>query len=87
MVKRMAEKEITLNQIGVMIEEIGDDVKGVAEGHQVIRSEMQQMEGRLTGKIDGNKSAIKFVAKQLGDKIDKVDEKLDEHMRVPHAVG
>jgi len=42
----MAEKKVTLNQIAVMIEGIRSDVQLVAEGHQVIRSEMRQMEER-----------------------------------------
>lgn len=71
---------------GVKIEQVAMDVKAVAEGHQVIRSEMRQMEQRLGEKIGENKSAIGFVAKQLGDKIDKVNQNLEEHMRVPHAV-
>jgi len=82
----MAEKEITLNQIAVMIEKVGSDVKAVAEGHQVIRSEMAQMEERLTEKIKENSSAIKWIAKDLGDKIDKVARTLDEHVKLPaHA--
>ena len=44
-------KEITLNQIAVMIEKVGGDVKGVAEGHQVIRSEMKQMKDEILEKI------------------------------------
>jgi hypothetical protein len=59
----MAEEEITLNQIAVMIEKVGSDIKAVAEGHQVIRSEMTQMEARLTEKIEENSAAIKWVAK------------------------
>ena len=82
----MAEKEVTLNQIAVMIEKVGSDVKAVAEGHQVIRSEMAQMEERLTEKIEENSSAIKWVAKDLGDKIDKVARTLDEHVKLPAHV-
>lgn len=81
----MAEKK--MERFELLLEEIRDNVKTVAEGHEVIRLEMRRMEGRLTEKIEGNKSAVKFAAKQLGGKIDKVDEKLEEHVRVPHAVG
>ena len=66
-----------------LLEEIRSDVKLSLEGHDTLRSEMRQMEGRLTEKIEENESAIKFVAKQLGDKIDNVDKKLDVHMRQP----
>lgn len=68
-----------IQQNGIKIEQIASDVKAVAEGHQVIRSEMRQMEQRLVEKIEENKSAVKFAAKQIGDK-------LDQHMRQPAHV-
>jgi hypothetical protein len=82
----VAEEKVTLNQIAVLIEGVKSDVKAVAEGHQVIRSEMRQMEDRLAGKISLMDDKLEFVAKQLGDQIDKVDRKLDEHMRKPAHV-
>jgi len=95
----MAE-EVTLNQLGTMIEGLRGDVKAVAEGHGVIRSEMKQMKTELLEKIEENNSAIKWVAKDLGgkiegvrEKVDKLDErtgriedKLDAHMRQPAHV-
>ncbi len=78
----MVENEITLNQIAVMIEKVGSDVKTVAEGHQVIRREMQEMRGELMSEIDFVKSALKVVS----DKVNKIDRTLDEHVRLPaHA--
>ena len=67
----------------ILLEEIKGDIKGVAEGHETIRSEMRQMEQRLAEKIDENTSAIKFVV----DKVNKIDQKLDKHISLPaHAV-
>ena len=86
----MAEGKVTLNQIAAMVENVQDNVKQVAEGHQVIRSEIKQMEGRLTERIGENKAAIQWAAKDLGRKIDenkqKIEEngrKLDEHILQP----
>ncbi|MFA4844900.1 MAG: hypothetical protein WC632_08155 [Candidatus Margulisiibacteriota bacterium] len=78
----MAEKEITLNQIAVMIEKVGSDVKAVAEGHQVIRSEMAQMEGRLSEKIDFVDSKVEFLAADVRE----IKKDLKEHIKMPaHA--
>jgi hypothetical protein len=54
----------------LLLEEIRDIVKQIAEGHGVIRAEMRQMEDRLTEKLDENNAAIKWVAKDLGRKLD-----------------
>lgn len=78
----MAEKEVTLNQIAVMIEKVGSDVKAVAEGHQVIRREMQEMRGELLFEINFVKSALKTVA----EKVNKIDKTLDEHVKLPAHV-
>ena len=71
---------------GLLLEQVQSDVKAVAEGHVTIRTEMSQMEGRLSEKIGQNKSAIAWVAKDLGAKIDRVDYKLEQHVKIPHAV-
>ena len=85
----MMGNEITLNQIAVMIEKVGSDVKAVAEGHQVIRREMQEMKVELVSEINLVKSALRFVAKDVSDlktKVDKIDRTLDEHVKLPaHA--
>ena len=66
----------------ILLEEIRDDAKLALEGHAVIRNELQQMEGRLTEKIEENKSAIKLVA----TKINNIDKKIDQHIQLPaHA--
>ena len=72
----------------MLLEEVRDGVKLVAEGHEIIRSEMKQMEERLSEKISFVDDKLGFVAKELGGKIDKVEHKLDEHLRQPvHAVA
>ena len=67
---------------GIKIEQVASDVKAVAEGHGVIRKEIQQMEGRLAEKIEENNSAIKFVT----NKVSHIDKKLDEHIHQPAHV-
>jgi len=79
----MAEKK---ERFELLLEEIRDDVKAVAEGHSVIRREMQEMKTELKADIKEVNGKIEFTAKQLGDKIDRVDQKLEEHVRIPHAV-
>jgi archaellum component FlaC len=73
---------------GVKLEKLGSDIKAVAEGHEVIRREIQ-----------GAKSELKADIKLVDGKIDKtlddhvrlpahadVSDKLDKHLLVPHAV-
>ncbi|MBI5699321.1 DUF1515 family protein [Candidatus Saganbacteria bacterium] len=84
----MAE-EVTLNQIGTMIEGLRGDVKAVAEGHGVIRSEMKQMRTELLEKIEENNAAIKWVAedlKEVKEKVGKIDRTLEEHVKLPAHV-
>jgi hypothetical protein len=70
------------NRTEILLEEIKSDMKLALEGHAVIRNSLQQMEGRLTEKIEENKSAIKFVAA----KINNIEKKLDQHIQLPaHA--
>jgi len=69
---------VTLNQLGTMIEGLRDDVKAVAEGHGVIRSETKQMKAELLEKFEENNSAIKWVAKDLGGKIEENSRKIEE---------
>ena len=63
----MAE-EVTLNQLGTMIEGLRGDVKAVAEGHGVIRSEMKQMKTELLEKIE---EIVKTMAKHANEMKDK----------------
>lgn len=74
-------KEVTLNQIGTMLEGLRGDVKAVAEGHGVIRSEMKQMKAELLEKFEENKAEIRWVAKDLKEvkeKVGKIDQDLKE---------
>jgi Sec-independent protein translocase protein TatA len=73
----MAE-EVTLNQLGTMIEGLRGDVKAVAEGPGVIRSEMKQMKAELLEKFEENKAEIRWVAKDLGRKIDETKQEIKE---------
>ncbi|PIS28881.1 hypothetical protein COT42_06810 [Candidatus Saganbacteria bacterium CG08_land_8_20_14_0_20_45_16] len=60
---------------GIKIEQVASDVKAVAEGHGVLRSEMGRMEDRLTNKI----GLVQTTALAINDK-------LDEHIKQPaHA--
>ena len=75
----MAENEVTLNQIAVMIEKVGGEVKAVAEGQQVIRSEMQEMKTDLMSEINLVKGALRVVAKDVSE----IKTKRDEHVKLP----
>jgi len=85
----MAEKEITLNQIATMIEGVRDDVKAVAEGHQVIRSEMRQMKDEVIEKIsfvDGKVEHLGREFREMKQDISDIKQTLDEHVKLPaHA--
>lgn len=61
----MAEKEITLNQIAVLIEKVGSDVKAVAEGHDVIRSEIKQAKEELIEKISFVDAKVEFLGSDV----------------------
>lgn len=66
----------------LLLEEIRDKVITVAEGHEVIRSEMGQMKGELIEKIEENNAAIKWVAGELGRKIEAVHASLKKEIDV-----
>lgn len=81
--QRQDEDHRLIQKIGVTVEKVEGDVKTVAEGHQVIRREMQEMRGELKSEINFVKSALKGVS----DKVNKIDRTLDEHVKLPaHAV-
>jgi len=88
--KKMVEKK---ERFELLLEEIKDNVKQVAEGHGIIRHEMQEMKNELKEDIEGLNDKLIFVAKELGgkigengQKIDEVKDKLDVHMKQPaHA--
>lgn len=64
----------------VLLEGMRGDIKAVAEGHQIIRREIQELKTELKCDIKEVNDALKFVAKELGDK-------LDSHMRQPAHIG
>ena len=82
----MAEKK---ERFEMLLEEIRDKVKLALEGHDVIRSEMRQMEGRLSEKIsivDGKVEHLGREFREMKQKVDKIDSTLEEHVRLPaHA--
>ncbi len=63
----------------ILVEELKKDFRGAFDGISALRSEMHQMEDRLTQKIDENTSAIKFVA----NKVNSIDKKIDAHISLP----
>ena len=66
----------------LLLEEIKGDIKGVAEGHHVIRREMQEMKTGLMSEIDLVKGALRIVAKDVSE----MKVTLDEHVKLPaHA--
>jgi hypothetical protein len=70
----------------ILLEEVRDNVKLVAEGHSTIRREMQEMKTELKADIKEVNNKLEFVARELGGKIDKVDRTLEEHVKLPaHA--
>ena len=67
---------------GVKLEQLGSDIKAVAEGHFVIRAEMQRGFDEVKEQIGFVDVKVEF----LGKKVDAIDKKIDEHIRQPaHA--
>ena len=58
----------------ILLEEIRDKVQVVSEGHEIIRSEMKQMEGRIKSEL---RQEISSVHTSLKKEINAVDKKLD----------
>ena len=87
--KGQKDLEKGLSKNDVRLEQISSDIKAVAEGHEVIRSEMRQMEVRLTDKIslvDGRVEHLGREFREMRQKVDKIDKTLDEHVKMPaHA--
>ncbi|MFH1362084.1 MAG: hypothetical protein ABIH69_05465 [bacterium] len=84
----MKEKE----RVEVLLEEIRDKVSLVAEGHEVLRSEMRQMEGRLSDRIDrvevgqfglmNRIDRLETGQNSLGNKIDRVHTSLKNEIKI-----
>ena len=64
----------------ILLEEIRSNVKLALEGHDVLRSEMKQMEHRLSGKIDKVHSSLK---NEINVTAMAINDKLDEHIKQP----
>jgi len=78
----------------ILLEEIRGDVKLALEGHDTLRSEMRQMEERLSNKIGAGDQAldakIDSVYLSLKNEIRvtglAITDKIDEHIKQPaHA--
>ncbi|MBI5700398.1 hypothetical protein HZC34_00920 [Candidatus Saganbacteria bacterium] len=68
---------------GVMLEQVASDVKAVAEGHAVIRSEMRRGFSDVKEQIKLVDDKVTFVA----DKVIGIEKEMKEHIRQPaHAV-
>jgi len=65
----------------ILLEEVRDGVKAVAEGHGVIRSEMRQMEERINEKLSIQDGKINYLAadlKNVKDDLKNVKDDLSE---------
>jgi len=79
------------------LEQLGSDIKAVAEGHQIIRREMQEVKSELVSEFGLVKSALKTVAEktnkigselsEVKQKTEQIDKKLDQHMLQPVHAG
>ncbi len=78
----------------ILLEEIRDKVQAVAEGHEIVRSDIWHVEERLkeefSAKIDAVHSSLKSemasTGKMLNYEIKELDRKLEEHAHQPHPV-
>ena len=85
------------NRFENLLEEIRDSVKLVAEGHSVIRREMQEMKIELKSdiklgndKVESLANEVNKVKQELGavkQKVDKIDTTLEKHVRQPAHAG
>jgi len=69
-----------VSKVEVLLEEIKSKVYLSLEGHEVLRNEMRQMEGRLTERIEENSSNIKFVASKVNvieKRVNNIDERVN----------
>ena len=85
-----------IHKNGLMIEQLGSDIKAVAEGHQVIRNEMNKGFGEVKEQIRFVDTKVEHLGsefrkmkedlKEVKETAGKIEQKLDEHMRQPaHA--
>ena len=86
-------KRITLNQLGVMIENIEDKVDALGEGQKVLEDKVDTLNNGqkvLKDKVDSLDKKIYQVHESLKNEIKitamAINEKLEEHMKQPsHA--
>ena len=94
--KGQKDLEKGLSKNDVRLEQISSDIKAVAEGHQVIRSEIRQMEGRLTDKISLVDGRVEHLGREfremkedisvLRQDVSTLKRTLDDHVKMPtHA--
>jgi hypothetical protein len=80
----------------ILLEQVISDVKGIAEGHGLLRKEMREMRSEFTTEVSDIKTLLKFHSSELkdlndkvtsiGGKVDSIDTKLDKHILQPsHA--
>jgi hypothetical protein len=68
-VGQMGERKMGKERFEVLLEEIRDKVQIIAEGHDALRGEMREMEGRLSDRIDSLDLKIDYVHKNLKNEI------------------
>lgn len=77
-------------KLGVELEKVASDVKGIADGHIDLRRDMREMKIELKAEISLVNDELNFMAKDLTKQIKetrqdihRVEEKLDAHMLQP----
>lgn len=83
-------KQITLNQLGVMIESIEDKVNALGEGQKIIEGNLEKGQKSLENRIDSLDMKIDQVHSSLKNEIKitsmVINDKLEEHIKQPsHA--
>lgn len=80
-------KKVTLNQLGVMIESVDDKIKALAEGHDALRSEVKQMDVKLTQRMDKMDMKMDVIHSSLKNEIKvtftALNEKIEDHVKQP----
>ena len=84
--KGQKENSDEIRRVGVKLEQLGSDIKAVAEGHGIIRQEVQEMKSELKADIklvDDKAGYLAADVRQMKTKVDKIDRMLDEHVKQP----
>lgn len=72
------------NRVEILLEEIRGDVKLALEGYDVLKSEMRQMEGRLTERIQSLEVNQNLLSKKQ-DSLSKGQDSLSKKLEAVHA--